>query len=837
MEIMRQLIFINTQQHDTAWADFFILDVMSIDNFSAKRIAYTAAELCWKPNSDVVLMAINQIQRDLNCGNHLVVSVVLSSIHSFLSQALAKQISGDVIQLMNSSKAYIRQKAIIIFLSVCLKTPEALRPGFQTLQSHLNDDDISVVYATLTVICELCKINPRNFVPFIPRLCKMLESTTVDAISLKLLELMRMLSVVEIRLPKKLVLPLTTVMETSSSMIVLLECIKTILGMPQVIPKLISLVSFKIQSFLQNTDPNYKYASLSYFIQLMKSFPKLIPQNKEIIGDLLKSDNEIEAVLALDLISSLVNSKNIDSIVGMLYQQFKNSSILPFRNKMFSRVIEICSNNDYELITDFDWYISVLVDFIEEGNFTCFTDLSNQLIDLVTRVPDTRKRITDEMCHLFDSPSNMNLTELILTALHIIGEYSPDSEPFSKVLQPIIANCDDRVQSSCISTAFILYLKAETTEEMIDLENLFKMKLPMFQQSEYIEVQERAYSILALVEICQTIHDKEGFHDLKNYIFNTENLEPIEIPKDELSLPNPIFKKESQNKTVKRKHHKKKPKKLAFDDIKEDKKEEETEKEKESKPKNFDPLISRCIRRKEKRHHNRNQNQNIVDLALPVSGPLPTAREKLVGSNTSLSVILTKVVPCDKNQLEITIQINNTSTSNIPSIGFTLTETKYIKIKNLEDLTISICPNTSIYHSFTISVEGHLVPQIVKLLVIPNGCDVDSIETRIIIFPSYFLKPVDKSLIENIKDKCIFSENIELESKVEKRNIIQNLANLLQANTVYDEDKIQLIAASHFSDYFYCILDFNSQNIKIQLCSSNELYAKTLIKEIKINLK
>ena len=125
---------------------------------------------------------------------------------------------------------------------------------------------------------------------------------------------------------------------------------------------------------------------------------------------------------------------------------------------MFSRVIEICSNNYYELITDFDWYISVLVDFIEEGNFTCFTDLSNQLIDLVTRVPDTRKRITDEMCHLFDSPSNMNLTELILTALHIIGEYSPDSEPFSKVLQPIIANCDDRVQSSCISTAFILYL-------------------------------------------------------------------------------------------------------------------------------------------------------------------------------------------------------------------------------------------------------------------------------------------------------------------------------------------------------------------------------------------
>lgn len=558
-----------------------------------------------------------------------------------------------------------------------------------------------------------------------------------------------------------------------------------------------------------------------------------------MIGDFLRSDNEMEAVMALDLVSSLVNSKNIDSIVGMMYQQFKNSSILPFRNEMLSRVIEICSNNDYELINDFDWYISVLVDFIEAGNFTCFTVLSNQLIDLVTRVPDTRERITREMCHLFDSSLNMNLTELILTALHIIGEYSPNSEPFSKVLQPIIANCDDRVQSSCITTAFILYLKAETNEEMINLEGLFKMKLPMFQQSEYVEVQERAYSTLALVEICQTIHDKEGFQSLKDYIFNTDDLEPIEVPKDELSLPNPIFKKESQKKNVKRKHHKKKAKKLAFDDIEDDKKEEETqlEPEKESTDsKKIDPLISRCIRKKERRRrHNRNNDQKIVDLESPVLGPLPTAREKIIGNNSLLTISLNKVSPCEQNFLEITIQIRNLSHSDIPSIGFKLSETKNIKIVNLSDLTISISPNICINYTFTISIENHFIPNILKLLIIPNNCDIDSVETKIIIFPSYFLKPYDKNLIEILKQKCIFSENIEFESKCEKRKVIQNLANLLQANVIYNEEQIILISVSQFSDYFYCILDFNLPLLKIELSSSNELYVKTLLKEIKMN--
>ncbi|KAH0801178.1 Adaptin N terminal region family protein [Histomonas meleagridis] len=758
VDVMQQLIFLNIQQHDTAWADFYILEVMSMDNYSAKRVAYTAAEICWKPTSDVVLMAINLIQHDLISGNPLLVSVVLSSIPSFLSPALAEQISKDVIQLMNSSKPYLRQKAIFAFFHICLKFPEALRPGFSSLQSHLNDDDISVVYATLTVICELCKINPKNFISFIPKLCKMLETTRFVGVSLRLLEIVRMLIEVEPRLPKKLVQPLTIILETSSSMSVNVECMKTILSMPSTNQRLISLISYRIQTFIQSSDPNYRFIFLSYFIQLMKSYPKLVVSNRELIMGCVNSGDEFESLLALDLLGDLANSKTIDSIVAMMFKHFKSSNIITYRDTLLKRVIEICSKNDYELVTDFDWYISVLTDFIEEGNFSCFNVLSNQLIDLVTRVPDTRKRIIEEMCKLFDNPSNMGLSQLLLTALHIIGEYSENSEPFSKVLQPIVANCDDRVQAACIGTSFVLYLKAESNEKFEELETLFQLKLPMFQQSEYPEIQERAYSILGLVEICKTLrgNENDSFDELRNYIFSDDKDEEIEVPKDELSIPLTIFNKTKSSKTTKRKHHRKgkrKQKKLSFDEIPDEKVDENVtspDTEKVEEPVKVHPAVTKWIKRKERRHHNRNNNNaEPKDIDMPITGPSPNSRHQILARNQSIIISISKIVPLDKHgQLEFTIQINNESSSVIPSIGFTLIETSHIKSVDISPLTIGIGPSSSIMHSFVISVDNPYLAQAAKFIIVPNGGGVDSLETRIVVFPSYFLVPSDESSLD-----------------------------------------------------------------------------------------
>lgn len=547
IDIVQQLIFLNLRGHDTTWADFCVLEVMSLDSFSAKRIAYTAATQMWNSTSDVVLMATNRIERDLTSIQPLLSALVLTSLPPYLSLSLSQSIAHDVIALMSAAKPVVRQKAIMTFYHICLKYPDALRPGFTTLLSRLDDADTSVIFSALTVMSELCAHNVQNFVQLIPKFHKMLEASTSNWVTMRLIYIMRMLCNVEPRLPRKLIGPFTTILETTSSITVLFECVRTIIEIPITNTILLTYATNRMQSFLEHEDINLRFLCLSLFIKLIEIQPKLVAQHKDLITKCLDSTDETTRLLALDLLAALANSKTIDGIVAKMFDHFKQSKSVLFKNQLFTRVIEICSKNDYDLINDFDWYISILMDFVQEGGFTCYNALSEQLLDLALRVPDTRDRLVEEMGGLFQNVAYKDATSLLLSASHIIAEYAPNSDQFEKVIFSLIAETDERVQESCISTAFKLYLKADSQEKMIELESLFDKQLPTFSSSMIAEVQDAANLINSLIEIIKKSREGDAVTQFREMLVPEfqDGFEPIERPA-ELDEPIEIFYDEEE---------------------------------------------------------------------------------------------------------------------------------------------------------------------------------------------------------------------------------------------------------------------------------------------------
>ena len=549
LDIVQQLIFLNLRGIDTTWADFCVLEVMSLDSYSAKRIAYTAAAQMWTSTSDVVLMATNRIQKDLTSIQPLLSSLVLTSLPPYLSLPLSQNIAHDVIALMSAAKPIVRQKAIMTFYHICLKYPDALRPGFTTLRSRLDDGDNSVMFAALSVMCELCAHNVQNFVGLIPKFHKMLESSSSNWVSLRLIHLLRMLSAIEPRLTKKLIGPFTTILETTSSITVLFECVKTIIEIPITNPILLVYATQRMQAFLEHEDNNLRYLCLSLFIKLIQIQPKLVAQNKELITKCLDSSDEQTRLLSLDLLAALANSKTIDGIVAKIYDHFKESNSQNFKDQLLTRVMSICSKDDYDLITDFDWYISIIMDFINEGGITCYDAVSEQIIDIATRVPDMRPRLVVEMSGLFENIVFKDANELLLVAAHIISEYSTDSEQFVHILSPLIVNTDERVQQSCINAAFKLYLKCQSANEIEEIEKLFISKLEVFESSSYPDIQDLALLTHSLISIIQNSRNgtaKQQFNELLCSESN-EEFEPLERP-SELDDPIEIFE-ESDDET------------------------------------------------------------------------------------------------------------------------------------------------------------------------------------------------------------------------------------------------------------------------------------------------
>lgn len=537
--LVQQIIFLNLLGYDTTWADFMILEVMSTSDYSLKRLCYTAAGFLWNSQSDVVLMATNRIGKDLTTNNPLFSSLVLSGVTSFLSDNISQHISNDVIAFMKSARADVRQKAITNFYNICLRYPDALRIGFPALKACLDDTEPSVLFATLNVMNEFCRHNPQNFTSLIPKFYKMLDAPPNNWCCLKLISLLRMLCDVEPRLPKKLIAPFTTLLETTGSATVLFELVKTIIEVPITNTVLLTYATQRMQNFIDNQDANLRFLCLKLFIKLMEIQPKLVAQNKEIISNCLDSNDEATRLLALDLLAALANSKTIDGIVAKMFHHYKESLSVTFKNTVITRIIEVCSKNDYAVITDFSWYITIIGDFIEEGGFTCYEIIANQFMDLATRVPATRENLVEQMGKILGMRNYRDATKLLLTALYIIGEYSENAKQLPRIINENILFCDERVQVSALSTAFKLYIRCETEKEQTDAENLFKERLPDFQTGIYAEVQDIAAITIQLIDTFKAPEAAEAFSEIKTKLtteYDEDTLPPLEVP-EELNEP------------------------------------------------------------------------------------------------------------------------------------------------------------------------------------------------------------------------------------------------------------------------------------------------------------
>jgi AP-3 complex subunit delta len=143
--------------YEMSWASFNVIEVMSSPKFSHKRLAYLVAAQAFAPDTDVLMLATNLIKKvrcalrrthrernrqrlsnmhspclyvhtcvrvslslsffssvcgwqDLNAGNHLEASVALTGLATFVNTDLARDLSADIVGMLNHSKPYIRKR-------------------------------------------------------------------------------------------------------------------------------------------------------------------------------------------------------------------------------------------------------------------------------------------------------------------------------------------------------------------------------------------------------------------------------------------------------------------------------------------------------------------------------------------------------------------------------------------------------------------------------------------------------------------------------------------------------------------------------------------------------
>uniref|UniRef100_A0A182S7S6 Cystathionine beta-synthase n=1 Tax=Anopheles maculatus TaxID=74869 RepID=A0A182S7S6_9DIPT len=83
-----KLTYLQMCGYDISWAGFNIIEVMSSNRFTCKRIGYLAASQCFHPDSELLMLTTNMIRKDLSSTNQYDAGVALSGLSCFISTDL-----------------------------------------------------------------------------------------------------------------------------------------------------------------------------------------------------------------------------------------------------------------------------------------------------------------------------------------------------------------------------------------------------------------------------------------------------------------------------------------------------------------------------------------------------------------------------------------------------------------------------------------------------------------------------------------------------------------------------------------------------------------------------
>ncbi|KAL6242348.1 AP-3 complex subunit delta [Rhinocladiella similis] len=447
-----KLIYLEMFGYDMTWAAFNVLEVMASPKLMQKRVGYLAAVQSFRPDTEVLMLAENLLKKDLTSPTIPILSLPLTTLPHFVTSSLALSILTELLPRLSHSQPAVRKKTIVTLYRLALVYPETLRVAWPKIKERLLDEqeDSSVTAATVNVVCELGWRRPQDFLPLAPRLFELLLAQKNNWMGIKIIKLFAVLTPLEPRLVKKLVRPLTKLIQETTAMSLLYECISGIIqggildgaesGVD--VEEVADLCISKLRGMIVlDGDPNLKYVALLAFNKIVGTHPALVSMQQDVIMACLDDPDISIKMQALELVSGMVNSDSLQVVVNRLVKQLANlpssndanghdeegqtdleQRLVPdkrgsenaplsdeYRHEIIGRILDMCSHNTYANITDFEWYIEILVHLvrhipadIDSSKSRATGDNSNslggrigfQLRDIAIRVKELRPETT-----------------------------------------------------------------------------------------------------------------------------------------------------------------------------------------------------------------------------------------------------------------------------------------------------------------------------------------------------------------------------------------------------------------------------------------------------------
>jgi hypothetical protein len=417
------------------------------------------------------------------------ISLGLNWFTSICNTELSEFLHEDVIPLFNSSSVMIRRKAIASAYKLILCYPDAIKALSSYLSDALEDVSPSVQIASVSVMYEISRSNPKIFLLTVPKLVKLFKSDN-NWLIIKLVKLMHELIKVEPRMVKKLSKIYQNLLLITKAKSVEIDLVREIITNFRSQVELFNLAKEKIIEYFNTNDNNLLYLGLSaiqciilnsgedtseYKHKIIEWFNKtditvrraalhciqsvITPDNaKEIVEDIVIAIEEFEFGIEENIENSKqpdAENEKLDEDDEETLQDAAQKRVVKhfsdpdksYRDLQIKTVLAILIDQKYKNVNnDFQWCISIMLRLGVYKSHRVNIPVSETLRQLFIRLDSTNKLngIDQVIKVLLSSVSNKKNTlalkhpdEFMETIFFIIAQnsYIVSSSNSSKILE------------------------------------------------------------------------------------------------------------------------------------------------------------------------------------------------------------------------------------------------------------------------------------------------------------------------------------------------------------------------------------------------------------------
>lgn len=111
-------MYIEMLGHSASFCHIEAINLTQNKNLVLKRIGYLMCSLFLNSNSDLTIMLISTIQKDLASSNIHEIVICLTSLDNIMNSTMATAISESVVKLLGHATDLVRKKAVLVLQKI-----------------------------------------------------------------------------------------------------------------------------------------------------------------------------------------------------------------------------------------------------------------------------------------------------------------------------------------------------------------------------------------------------------------------------------------------------------------------------------------------------------------------------------------------------------------------------------------------------------------------------------------------------------------------------------------------------------------------------------------------